>query len=229
MEELKLRLDESYERECQAKARGAELDRRLIETDRHVRLLSEKLERANIEREEAEVKLIQHGSDLTGALQRLSAKDLKTSDQDAHVWWSYVWHELRKRGGPEREEEHTDDVSSQLYKQRELLRLQAIEISSLRQEALGRQLSGRKELEGMKLDLEASLRESNNLQTHIRINKSDREIRLAEMASTIRVLSARSDIHSQLVAARQEVESEKLSSNHLRLDLEAYRSMLETG
>ena len=71
-------------------------------------------------------------------------------------------------------------------------------------------------------------RECIRLQTYNRVHKSDREIRLTEMAGTIRVLSARSDIHSQLVGARQELESERLCSNHLRLDIDSYRAMLET-
>ena len=71
-------------------------------------------------------------------------------------------------------------------------------------------------------------RECIRLQTYNRVHKSDREIRLTEMAGTIRVLSARSDIHSQLVSARQELESERLCSNHLRLDIDSYRAMLET-
>ena len=71
-------------------------------------------------------------------------------------------------------------------------------------------------------------RECIRLQTYNRVHKSDREIRLTEMAGTIRVLSARSDIHSQLVSTRQELESERLCSNHLRLDIDSYRAMLET-
>jgi chromosome segregation ATPase len=104
----------------------------------------------------------------------------------------------------------------------------ATEIASLRQALLGKQLSSKKETESLRAEIDEVRRECNRLQAYNRIHKSDRDIRLSEMTGTIRVLSARSDIHSQLVAARQEVESEKLSCSHLRLDLDAYRGMLES-
>ena len=97
VEELRVRLSEAYESEASAKEKCAEFERRLIDSDRHIRLLSEKLERTQGEREELEMKLAQNGSDLDGALQRLSAQGERTTEQDAHVWWSYVWHEMRKR------------------------------------------------------------------------------------------------------------------------------------
>ena len=77
-------------------------------------------------------------------------------------------------------------------------------------------------------ELDLSKRECARLQCQLRTGKSDRDIRITEMTSTIRVLSARSDIHAQLVQAKQEAESEKLLGNHLRQDLDAYRGMLET-
>ena len=57
-EELKTRLEESYDREAQLKLKTQELERRLSDSDRHIRFLSEKYDRAQIEREEAEGKLV---------------------------------------------------------------------------------------------------------------------------------------------------------------------------
>lgn len=120
------------------------------------------------------------------------------------------------------------EATIRINKQRDTIHNMAVEIASLRQELLGKQLSNKKETDTLRTEVEETRREINRLQAYNRIHKSDRDIRLAEMAGTIRVLSARSDIHSQLVVARQEVESEKLSCSHLRLDLDAYRGMLET-
>ena len=49
------------------------------------------------------------------------------------------------------------------------------------------------------------------------------------MAATIRTLSARGDMHSQLAAARQEVETEKLSNVHLRSDVDSLRFVYIIG
>lgn len=102
IEELRIRLAEAYDSESSAKEKCAELDRRLVDSERHIRMLSEKLERSQGEREELEMKLAQNGSDLNGALKRLSAHVDHTAEQEAHVWWSYVWHEMRKRSNDKR-------------------------------------------------------------------------------------------------------------------------------
>jgi len=58
IEELKSRLEETYDREAQLKLKTQELERRLSDSDRHIRFLSEKYDRAQTEREEAEGKLV---------------------------------------------------------------------------------------------------------------------------------------------------------------------------
>ena len=83
------------------------------------------------------------------------------------------------------------------------------------QNALGNQLSSKREIDNLHNDLDSSKRECIRLQCQLKTGKADRDIRITEMSSTIRVLSARSDIHTQLVQAKQEVESEKLLCNHL--------------
>jgi chromosome segregation ATPase len=121
----------------------------------------------------------------------------------------------------------SSEMIAQIQKQREIIRSQAVEISMARQDILSQKLKSKKELDDVKDQLDSSLREISRLKSHNRTHKADKEIKIAEMTATIRTLSARSDTHALLAAARQEIESEKLTAHHLRDDLDAYRGMLE--
>ena len=79
----------------------------------------------------------------------------------------------------------------------------------------------------MKDQLATMSREVLRLKALNRLHKGDKDMKIAEMAVTIRTLSAKSDIHAQLSAVRQDILSEKLISHHLRTDLDSFRSMLE--
>jgi hypothetical protein len=46
---------------------------------------------------------------------------------------------------------------------------------------------------------------------------------MQEMASLIKSLSARGDIHTQLTAVMQDLQSEKLTGHHLRSEIDSYR------
>ena len=46
---------------------------------------------------------------------------------------------------------------------------------------------------------------------------------MGEMAGTIKMLSGRGDMYAQAAAARQDLEGERLTVQHLRDDVESYR------
>ena len=47
---------------------------------------------------------------------------------------------------------------------------------------------------------------------------------MGEMAGTIKMLSGRGDMYAQAAAARQDLEGERLTVQHLRDDVDSYRS-----
>jgi chromosome segregation ATPase len=118
-----------------------------------------------------------------------------------------------------------DDV---VFKLKESVRLQAIELTSLRQEILSKRLQTNKEIDSLREQLDSARREVIKVNATARTHKGDKEIKMNEMAVTIKTLSARGDMHTQLVAARQELEAEKMTCHHLRADIDVYRTMLET-
>ena len=73
-------------------------------------------------------------------------------------------------------------------------------------------------------DTDASYQKENfKLQSYIKAHRGDREVKLAEMAGTIRMLSGRSELHREVVAARQDLEEQQLVVHHLRADIDSYR------
>jgi hypothetical protein len=91
------------------------------------------------------------------------------------------------------------------------------------QELLGAKLGHKRDTDKLREQLEESRGDVSRVAMQFRCHRRDRETRLQEMAATIRVLSGRGDAFAQAVAARQELETEKLTANNLREDLEAYR------
>lgn len=79
----------------------------------------------------------------------------------------------------------------------------------------------------MKNRIENNEREKSHLQTLLRTTKADKEIKIAEMAGTIKSLMVRGDMYSQLAACRQELEAERLTVFHLRAEMDSYRNLLE--
>lgn len=75
----------------------------------------------------------------------------------------------------------------------------------------------------LKQSLEVAQREIVRLNAQIRMHRGDKEIKLAEMATLVKSLSGKGDIHAQLSSARQDLESEKLTVHHLRSELDSYR------
>lgn len=91
-------------------------------------------------------------------------------------------------------------------------------------EILGLKLRHRQENDDAQTRLDELQRENARLGALLKNSATQKETKLSEMAATIKVLSARSDLHSQLAAARSEIEVEKLASLHLRLDLDESRN-----
>ena len=115
-----------------------------------------------------------------------------------------------------------------VMKLKENLRLQAIELASLRQETLSKRLQSNKEIDSLREQLDLARREVIKVNAIARTHKGDKELKMNEMALTIKTLSSRGDMHTQLVAARQELEAEKVTCHHLRADIDVYRAMIET-
>lgn len=216
--------------------------------------------------------------------------------EDAHAWWSYVWHEMRKgsqnhqlySGGSSRgsgrmqsrleevsvdgseegrqvhdegdplgiwsevviedleqgQEEGKEDVdlvkrkkliskhfiqqkNSQIDRLRNVVRSHAIEITTLRQAKLLSGMQSKQAVEVLKEKLEWTQREVHKLQAYNRQHRGDKEIQLTEMTATIKSLTARSDMHSALASAHQDLEAERLVVGSLRSDIESYRELLE--
>jgi len=79
----------------------------------------------------------------------------------------------------------------------------------------------------LKEQIDGYQREIFHMQAQARVHRADKDVKIAELTSTIRALSARTDMHAQVVAARQEVETERLTNHHLRADVDMFRLMLE--
>jgi hypothetical protein len=233
--------------------RCTELENRANSADRDGRLLSERNERLRCEQEQNQLKIEEGDVLLKSVQQQMIIQGEKTNAHDSHLWWSYVWHELKRQsserdglsekdaamnipaswnenrssldGASHRQEAETN---AQFTKLRDNLRAQAIELVSLRQDILGRKLSNSKELEIVKEQLDLCRREVIRMTALARTHKGDKEVKISEMAVTIRTLSARGDMHTQVAATRQDLEAEKMTVHHLRSDIDAYRNMLET-
>ena len=91
------------------------------------------------------------------------------------------------------------------------------------------QLQHRQEVDSLVIETEQLRQECVKLKNRLRLQQNDKETKIAEMAATIRSLSSRSVLHTQLSEARQDCEAEKLVSSHLRFELEEYRSLLEAA
>lgn len=88
-------------------------------------------------------------------------------------------------------------------------------------------MTGKREVDQLKEQLAFANREILRLKSKNRIARGDKDIKISEMAATIRSLSARSDMHAQLIQTKQEMEAERLANAHLRADLDTVKEMLE--
>lgn len=88
---------------------------------------------------------------------------------------------------------------------------------------LARQLSNKQEVTDLREQLATSHRENMRLIAHARTHHEDGNLKLEEMKDTIKMMSAKGDVYSQFITARQELETERLTVWHLRAELETYR------
>ena len=240
-DELRARQADSRLVESELRLKLRECATLLSDRETEIKVLNERVERLRREKEEFELKLADKDTLLRYAVDKSNATEAKVKERDSHTWWSYIWHELKRQNS-----EHNmlrenivgdgNDIPANLASEDAVLKIaglkanlsaQAIEIACLRQELLGRKLSNKTESASLKEQIELLQRETARLNTIIRTHRGDKEVRLTEMATTIRSLSARSDTHSQLASARQELEAEKVAAHHLRADIDGYRSLLE--
>jgi hypothetical protein len=70
------------------------------------------------------------------------------------------------------------------------------------------------------------MREVDRLKMHIKNHRNDSETKLSSQAHTIRLLSSKSDLHTELTQAHHDLQLEKLLVENLRRDVETYQSML---
>ena len=117
--------------------------------------------------------------------------------------------------------------NSQIEKLRSIVRSHAIEITTLRQAKLLTAMKNKQEMTLLEEKLDSAKREISKLQAYNRNHHGDKELRISEMTSTIKSLSGRSDMHSALACAHQDLEAEKLVVCSLRNDIESYRELLE--
>lgn len=239
-DDLRARLTEAREVEHDLRQKLKEKEISVAERETEIKILVERTDRFRSEKEAIELKLEDREVQLRSALGSSAVKDAKNRETNAHVWWSYVWHELKRQNSEYNvtkdsfmcpDETHHiagDDSAVKIATLRASLSAQAVELASIRQELLGRKLSSKTEIASLKEQIDQLQRENVRLNAQIRTHRGDKEMRLAEMAVTIRALSARSDIHVQLASARQELETEKIVVHHLRADVDSYRSMLES-
>jgi hypothetical protein len=211
--------------------------------EREKQSLMERTERLCIERDEALTQLDSKQHEINEYRDRIARQMGDEGVRDAHVWWSYVWHEMKRQSISNPQGTAVGDIdgfSSQIdshgegqaivmsKKLRENLRAQAIELTSIRQELLGRQLTFKREAEVLKERVVQSERELGRVTSAARLHKEDKEMKIAEMAATIHMLTGKGDMYGQAAAARQDLLSERLAVHHLRDDVDSYRSMLDS-
>lgn len=161
----------------------------------------------------------------------------------AHVWWSYVWHAVKKDSpseepafkstllgeDPEVNALHSENVhlQSKVATLQGQLSSQAMELTAVRQELLKRNLNSKHEKDTLLEQLDLAQRETLRQTALARTHRGDKETKINEMSATIRALSSRGDMHQQCAEARQELEAERLTTHHLRAEVEAHRNMIE--
>ena len=92
---------------------------------------------------------------------------------------------------------------------------------------MGQQLRHRQEVETLRNEADELRQECVQLKSKLRFQQKAKETKISEMAATIRSLSLRGALHTQLAECRQELEAERLVTSHLRFEMEEYRGLLE--
>ena len=95
LDAVRSRLQESTGVEASLRERIADLEKRLSASDHENRVMYERVERLKSTQEETQFALQDKEVHLLAALDKALEKAGINSVNDAHVWWSFVWHETR--------------------------------------------------------------------------------------------------------------------------------------
>jgi len=118
-----------------------------------------------------------------------------------------------------------DEVLILVSSLKELVRTQAVEVAKLRQDHLKVNLNFKKVLEAKSEDLKKANLEIIQLSALNRRQGAEKEAKLSEMASTIRELSHKSDIHLQFAHVRTDLQAERMLNFSLKADVDSYRGL----
>ncbi|GMH82948.1 hypothetical protein TL16_g09433 [Triparma laevis f. inornata] len=138
------------------------------------------------------------------------------------AWWTHIANEARTK----RINSHSHEHQNQSVAEQNLV-AQGVVISKLRQDLLKSEVVNRQTIDDMEEKLKASAVRIATLEQSIRIRRDDGHTRLRELEAALRVVSGRSDLHSSLAAARQELASERVKEVHQRGELELQVNLLE--
>jgi hypothetical protein len=75
--------------------------------NREGKLLGERVERLRSEKDLAQLSVDEKDVQLRAAMDKITSNSYTINEKDAHVWWAYVWHELRRQ---EREDDKIDKL-----------------------------------------------------------------------------------------------------------------------
>ena len=71
-------------------------EKRLESADRQIIILTEKLSLVQKNRDEIYFAMEEKEKKISNMMGKLQAKNEQNTENDAHVWWSYIWHEMRR-------------------------------------------------------------------------------------------------------------------------------------
>lgn len=80
-----------------------------------------------------------------------------------------------------------------------------------------------KEVAALKDQLESCHKDIIRLNQQLRSQKAEKDIKMQEMASTIRSISGRTDLHGLVAVTKQDLETERLTVHHLKSEIESYK------
>ena len=104
-DDLRTLLTESRAIEAELKQKCAELEAQTGSSNREGLALNERVQRMRSEREATELRLEDKEIQLRSALEKAKEQESRSSINDAHVWWAYVWHELKRQQIADKDQE----------------------------------------------------------------------------------------------------------------------------
>jgi hypothetical protein len=228
LEELRSQLVDMMKAEAPMKALIADLQARTTAQQREIEEFGHRVLKLTEEKDALISQLEDRDYQLLHTKRKADSNADQNRIQEAHSWWSYVWHETKKLQNYGASGTATADTISSQSKYKELIRNQAIELANARQELIGKKLVYQREIASIREQLDLAERESMRLNQQLRNQKAEKEIKLAEMGGTIRILSQRGELHGVIVGVRQELEAERIANHHLKSEVESYQSIVDS-